>query len=212
MYTVRNKGFYVSYIIEMHLAKGGFALQTGYSQQTAEEFFNQEYPPLYRYALYLVKDPETDQDLCQEVFLRWFNSPRPQDIALPRAWLKKVLSNLAFNHLRQQQIRFKWENTARSQMASQYNDWQQDFTRLEVEAVLAALTWKEQILLKMKMAGLSYAEMAEATGLATGSVGTMLMRAMHKFKAAYAEKEVGTKHEMSGSRSAIAIPGKSAVT
>ncbi|MDD3270361.1 MAG: sigma-70 family RNA polymerase sigma factor [Syntrophomonadaceae bacterium] len=196
----------------MHLAKGGIALQAGYSQNTAEEFFNQEYPPLFRYALYLVKDRETAQDLCQEVFLRWFNSPRPQDIAVPRAWLKKVLSNLAFNYLRQQQLRFKWENTARSQLAINTDDWQQDFNRLEVEAALATLAWKEQILLKMKMAGLSYSEMAEATGLAIGSVGTMLMRAMQRFKAVYTEKEVGKKHEMPGPRPTIAISGKSAVT
>ncbi|MEN6327473.1 MAG: sigma-70 family RNA polymerase sigma factor [Syntrophomonas sp.] len=187
-------------------------MQAGYSQKEAAEFFNQEYPPLYRYALYLVKDKETAQDLCQEVFLRWFNSPRPQDIKVPRAWLKKVLSNLAFNYLRQQQLRFKWENTARSDLTGNHEDWQQDFTRLEVEAALATLAWKEQILLKMKMAGLSYAEMAEATGLAIGSVGTMLMRAMQKFKAVYDEKEVGTKHEMSKTRPIITISGERTAT
>ncbi|MDD3024429.1 MAG: sigma-70 family RNA polymerase sigma factor [Syntrophomonadaceae bacterium] len=191
--------------------KGGIELQTGYSQKSAEEFFNNEYAPLYRYALYLVKDKETAQDLCQEVFLRWFNSPHSQDIAMPRSWLKKVLSNLAFNYLRHQQLRFKWENTVRNQLPA-ITDCSQDIIRMEVEELLSTLAWKEQILLKMKMAGLSYAEMAEATGLAIGSVGTMLMRAMRKFKTAYEEKEAGTKDEMSGSRPAITISGERAVT
>ncbi len=100
----------------------------------------------------------------------------------------------------------------RSDLTSNHEDWHQDFTRLEVEAALSTLAWKEQILLKMKMAGLSYAEMAEATGLAIGSVGTMLMRAMQKFKTAYVEKEVGTKHEMPKTRPTITISGERTAT
>jgi len=181
----------------MHLPKEVIELRQGDKQRDAENFFNAEYTALYRYAVYLVKDADTAQDLCQEVFLRWFNLPSPQDIDLPRAWLKKVLSNLAFNHLRHQKIRFRWETDTGDSAVPISVDMKKDLTRLEVEDALSSLAWKEQVLLKMKMAGLSYAEMAEVMKVSVGSVGTMLLRAMQKFKTAYEGKEAG-RNEMSG--------------
>jgi len=78
-------------------------------QNDAKEFFDVQYPNLYRYALYLTRDPETAQDLCQETFIRWFNLPNANEIEQAEAWLKKVLSNLAFNHFRHQKVVSRWE-------------------------------------------------------------------------------------------------------
>lgn len=75
-----------------------------------------------------------------------------------------------------------------------------DLTRLEVEDVLSSLPWKEQMLLKMRLADLSYQEIAEALQVSVGSVGTMLARAMNKFKEAYEGKEVDVKNDMSRRR------------
>jgi len=189
----------------MHLPKEVIELRQDHKNKDAENFFNAEYPILYRYAVYLVKDAETAQDLCQEVFLRWFNLPCPHDIELPRAWLKKVLSNMAFNYLRHQKIRFKWETDTRENEVSSSIDMKKDLIRMEVEDALSSLAWKEQMLLKMKLADLSYAEMADVMNVSIGSVGTMLTRAMQKFKTAYEGKEAGIQNEMSGSRSTATI-------
>jgi len=66
---------------------------------------------LYRYAVYLVKNQDTAQDLCQEVFIRWFTRDDSYQIIKLEAWLKKVLSNLAFNYFRRQKLRLRTETT-----------------------------------------------------------------------------------------------------
>jgi DNA-directed RNA polymerase specialized sigma24 family protein len=77
-----------------------------------------------------------------------------------------------------------------------------------VEDILASLPWKDQLLLKMKMADLSYAEIAEIMNVSKSSVGTMLIRAMKKFKSVYAGKEVNQEHEMSKRRSTFTVFGE----
>lgn len=130
---------------------------------------------------------------------------------MPRAWLKKTLSHLAFNYLRHQKLRLNIEaNNPESYLAASIN-MQPEITRLEVEDVLAALPVKDQFLLKMKMAGLTYAEMAEVMNVAHGSVGVMLMRALNKFKQAYEGQEgkgVNQKHELSRRRSTLIVCGE----
>ncbi len=172
---------------------------------TAEDFFNQEYPPLYRYALYLTGDQEISQDLCQETFLRWFRRDAQDKVENPRAWLKKVLSNLAINHFRHQKVQSKIESDFDEAEAGA-TTMNQDLIRLEVEEILGLIPWKDQMLLKMKMAGMTYAEMAEVLDISIGSVGTMLARAMKRFKTLYEGKEVSNKNEVSGRRQAVALP------
>ncbi|MEA1960775.1 MAG: sigma-70 family RNA polymerase sigma factor [Bacillota bacterium] len=178
-------------------------MQKGYSQQEMEDFFTSEYPQLYRYAVYLTRDQETAQDLCQETFIRWFGKKDKTQVENPQAWLKKVLSNLAMNYFRHQKVCRKIEDFSLDDEEGS-TTMDQDLLRIEVEEVLAGLPWRDQMLLKMKMAGLSYAEMAEAMDVSIGSVGTMLARAMKRFKSLYEGKEVQT-YEMSGRRHAFHV-------
>ncbi len=190
----------------MATGREGLKLQSDYSRIEAEDFFAQEYPLLYRYALYLTRDQEISQDLCQETFIRWFRrKDQEQMVENPRAWLKKVLSNLAINHFRHRKVQNKIESGFDEAEAGT-TTMNQDLIRLEVEEILSLLPWKEQILLKMKMAGMTYAEMGEVLDVSIGSVGTMLARAMKRFKTLYEGKEVSSKNEMSGRRQAAALP------
>jgi len=152
---------------------------------------------LYRYALYLTRDSETAQDLCQETFIRWFNLPDTGAIDQAGAWLKKVLSNLALNHFRHQKIVSRWEIDCDDERLEGRVTLEQDLTRLEVEEVLSSLPWKEQMLIRMRLADMSYKEIAEVLHVSVGSVGTMLARAMNKFKEVYVGKEVDVKNDLS---------------
>jgi RNA polymerase sigma-70 factor, ECF subfamily len=55
--------------------------------------------------------------------------------------------------------------------------------------VLARLSERQVQLLLLRQAGLSYAELADALGVAPGSIGTLLARAERAFRQAYAELE-----------------------
>ncbi len=83
-----------------------------------------------------------------------------------------------------------------------------ELNRLEIEDVLCSLPEKEQLLLKMRLADMSYKEIAAALNVSVGSVGTMLARAMQRFKQAYTGKEMDVKDELSRSRQTTIISGK----
>ncbi len=58
-----------------------------------------------------------------------------------------------------------------------------------VHATLRKLSARDQQMLLMRQEGFSYAEIAGAVGVAPGSVGTLLVRALEKFAQHYRSKE-----------------------
>ena len=56
-----------------------------------------------------------------------------------------------------------------------------------VRATLAELPEKQQTYILLRSIGLSYAEIAEATGVASASVGSLLGRAEREFRRRYNE-------------------------
>lgn len=180
----------------------------GSKEKQAEEFYRQEYPGLYRYALYLVSDEDTAREICQETFIRWFEQDDPGSIENPRAWLKKVLSRQAYSC-----FRYRRKNQGlKEKLLSEYTEPQvtldEDILRMEVEEILAGLKARDQFLLKMRMAGMSYAEMAEALDVSVSSIGTLMARALKRFRAAYEGKEVGIPDEMYGRRRNLTVLGR----
>lgn len=161
----------------------------------ARRFFDSEYPGLYRHVLYLTRHPETAEEICQETFLRWFRLSQPEEIERPRAWLHTVAARLAYNHLRHRGLQRQLEIRDSVEMIAAASP--SDIARLEVEDILERLAWRDQMLIKLRMAGMSYAEIGEAMDLAVGSVGTMLARAIKRFQAEYQGKEAGSQDEMS---------------
>ncbi len=181
----------------------------GARERQAEDFYRREYPGLYRYALYLVSDEDTAREICQETFIRWFEQDDKCSVENPRAWLKKVLSHQAYSFFRYR----KKNQGLKEKMLSEYIEdrttMDDDILRIEVEEVLAGMKGRDQVLLKMRMAGMSYSEMAEALDVSMSSIGTLLARALKRFRAAYEEKGVGTYDEMYGRRKNLTVLGRS---
>lgn len=138
--------------------------------------------------------------------MRWFSLKNVHEIQNTRAWLKKVLSNLALNYFRHQKLRFRIEADNNCQMPEGHVTMDAEIMRLEVQEVLALLPWKDRLIIKMRMGGMSYAEIADAMEVSIGSVGTMLARAIKKFKREYEEKEARCD-EMSRRRPTFVVSG-----
>ncbi len=139
----------------------------------------------------------------QEVFLRYYRMP-PQatNEAEQRAWLCRVATNLGLNALRARQRRADREEragdlkrrTAPDEEAQQ--DPEQHVLAGEqanlVRSILAELPERQQVYLLLRSIGLSYAEIAQATGVATASVGALLARAEREFRRKYHERVTAT--------------------
>ena len=140
------------------------------------------------------------------VFLRLYRVP-PQATSEgeQRSWLCRVATNLSLNALRSRQRRSTYEeqvgkmrqgelsgDEAQSDPESYVLAAEQSaFTR----AVLAELPERQQSYLLLRSVGLSYAEIAQATGVAPASVGALLARAEREFRRRYHERAKATKGE-----------------
>jgi RNA polymerase sigma-70 factor (ECF subfamily) len=173
-----------------------------------ESLFLAHYDGVYRLLFRIVGSREEAEDLAQETFLRLSRQhfPEGRDHNV-RAWLYRVATNLAYNALRGQLRQERRQEAVARQAAM--NDSQppdpaevvlRDDERETVRRVLAGLPSRQAQLLLLRYAGLSYRELADAVGVAPGSVGTLLARAEAAFEAAYRATILiptgGESHEM----------------
>lgn len=178
--------------------------QTGEARTVASDFdalFLAHYDGVYRLAYRLAGTREEAEDLAQEAFLRlhrtphlWHTAANPTAEHNVRAWLYRVVTNLAYNALRGERRRRQREDRLAGPTApdtdidiadAALGAVEQAQAAAQVRRALAALTERQVQLLLLRQAGLSYRELAEALGVAPGSVGTLLARAEAAFVAAY---------------------------
>lgn len=169
-----------------------------------EALFLAHYDEVYRLLFRIVGSRQEAEDLAQETFLRLYRQPflegREHNI---RAWLYRVATNLGFNALRGGRRR-EQRNTAATHQATAIGDPPPDPAevvlrrdeRETVGRVLGGLPPRQARLLLLRHAGLSYRELADAVGLAPGSVGTLLARATAAFEQAYRAEVVGLEQGM----------------
>lgn len=181
-------------------------LTTLANEQSFEATFTRYYPLIYQLAYRCTGRHDEADDIAQEVFLRYYRvPPHATSDKEQRAWLCRVATNLSLNTLRTQQRRTHHEERAivagqqfivegieRSNPEQQVLAAEQAaFTR----SVLMDLPERQQAYLLLRSVGLSYAEIAQATGVAPASVGALLARAEREFRRKYNERAKAAKVE-----------------
>jgi RNA polymerase sigma factor (sigma-70 family) len=157
---------------------------SGIERSPAESLFVEHHEPLRRYLARFTGDPDLAADLAQEAFVRLLERPPAAGIARP--WLFRVATNLALDSVRTNSRRRMLVMRGRAMLA--YSDppqsperrVEQSSARTMVNDVLAMLSAKERMALLMREEGFTHREIAEAVGTTTGSVGTLLARALRK--------------------------------
>ena len=169
-----------------------------------EAVFTRYYPLVYRLAFRCAGRLDEAEDIAQEVFLRFYRMPpRATSEGEQRAWLCKVATNLSLNALRTRQRRTLHEEQAgeikRQEMSGDaaHSSPEQQVIAAEqaaiTRAMLAELPERQQTYLLLRSVGLSYAEIAQATGVAQASVGALLSRAEREFRRRYHERATASK-------------------
>ena len=153
----------------------------------ATRLFEEHHPALFRYLVRLTGDADLAHDAAQEAFVRLISKP-PRD-EQPRAWLFTVATNVvrAAANSRKRRLRLLEGSAARAPTgdAPLAPD---DFTAARelggrVRDALAGLNEKERTILLMREEGFTHREIADAIGTTTGSIGTMIARALDKLAA-----------------------------
>jgi RNA polymerase sigma factor (sigma-70 family) len=153
----------------------------------AGRLFEEHHGALYRYLVRLTGDAETAADAAQETFVRLVER-RPRDEQL-RAWLYKVATNLVreWGATRTRRAGLARAGIQRLPVADPEPDPAAVFDAKQrttaVRAALDALSERDRTVLLMREEGFTHREIAEAVGTTTGSVGTMIARALTKLAA-----------------------------
>lgn len=149
-----------------------------------EVLFDQHHGSLVRYLVRLTGDPELAADAAQEAFVRLLEQrPPPKE---PRAWLFRVATNRVRDRARAAKRHRVLGRAPRAQGA--HGDApgppdrviDRDAARVMVREALEALSPKERQALLMREEGFAHREIAEALDTTTGSIGTLLRRAIRK--------------------------------
>ncbi|MCU0621485.1 MAG: sigma-70 family RNA polymerase sigma factor [Gemmatimonadales bacterium] len=153
-----------------------------------EQLYQTTYQAVVRYLYRKVWDADRAEDLAQEVFMRAL-SHRPEK---PRAWVFAVAANIARDEARSAIRRRRHltlltsDPAGRPSAPAAPDDQLDEDERMgEVRSALAQLTPRDQEVLLLWDAGLSYPEIAERTGLAVGAIGTTLARARKRLVQAH---------------------------
>ena len=150
----------------------------------AGALFREHHRALLRYLVRLTGDEDQAADALQESFARLLRTP--QRVEQPRAWLYRVATNVVREQARSRRVRLRIlaAAPARAPLADDAPGPAEDAAARErrrvVREALQRLSWKERTILLMREEGFKHREIAQAVGTTTGSVGTMIARALEK--------------------------------
>ena len=157
--------------------------------ESVAEVFRDRFAMLYRYLMRLSGDPALADDVAQESFVRLHRrGTMPTD---PAAWLVTVANNIVREEYRSAKRRrhllSQWlaRDEAPDRSPSSESDLLAQERRAAVRETLDRLPERDRRLLILRHEGFSYREIAEALGVATSSVGTLLARATAAMSQAY---------------------------
>lgn len=171
----------------MTLSRKTTHIATAQSRETAfEALLDQHWERLCRVLYNLLGDWDEAEDLVLETFMQFYQHP-PAKADNPGGWLYRVATNRGLNALRNLKRRQKYEEKAHTLRENDLPDdnpanlFEQVQERQHVATALGAIKPRSAQILILRHSGLSYAEIAQAVGIASSSVGTLLVRAEKEF-------------------------------
>ena len=155
-----------------------------------EALFEQHWERLCRVLFNLLGDWSEAQDLALETFVQLYQRP-PAQVANLGGWLYRVATNLGLNALRAHKRRQRYEEQAHTLLVEDAQEdnpaapVEQAQERRQVQAALSAIKPRSAQILILRHSGMSYAEIAQAVGVSSTSVGALLVRAEKEFENQY---------------------------
>jgi RNA polymerase sigma-70 factor (ECF subfamily) len=133
------------------------------------------------YAIRFGRDEDLAKDALQEAFLRYFVSLcEGQRIESPRAWIYRVMHNYLLDRKKQSCAR---NECGLSRTLAYAPEIENACLRQELEhLVRETLSRREYECFRLRTEGMRYREIAARTHLSSGTVGTLISRALRKIK------------------------------
>ncbi|MPZ24201.1 MAG: sigma-70 family RNA polymerase sigma factor [Dehalococcoidia bacterium] len=146
------------------------------------ELFDDNFQPLYRYALCRVHDHHAAEELASQVFeeaMRGVNGFRYRGVPL-RAWLYRIAHNLTVDHLRRKS---RQPASTLFELEANYDELQAAGVRTDFLRALRGLTDDQQQVVVLRfLQDLSIEECAAITGKSPGAVKMLQSRGLERLR------------------------------
>lgn len=145
-------------------------------------------PRVWRVAVRFLRDPDQADDVTQEAFLRLQRSPPSCPDAQVGTWLHAVVVNLCRDRLRARlrrgtpvELDAAEGVAALTQRPDPEGRLDRERARRDLDAALARLPPEMERAVRLRyLDGLTYAEIAEATGAPVGTIASRVFRALRR--------------------------------
>jgi RNA polymerase sigma-70 factor (ECF subfamily) len=151
-------------------------------RQPVLALFEEHGAGVYRFALAVLRRPEDAEDVVQDTFLKLLDHARAGgDATNLRGWLFTVAANGCRDRMRRRWRWIPW--TPACERAVDPPPLHDEDGRLAAARhALARLAPRDRLLVALRAQGLSYREIASATGVRPVSVGRLLARALERWE------------------------------
>lgn len=159
-----------------------------------EAVFQRHFDGVHHVVARLLGDPDEAEDLTLEAFWRLWRTAGVEDGSCG-PWLYRVATRLGYNALRARARRSAYEQAAIKQeltLGSEDDpaaEVERQITLKRVRAAMRRLPARHAQIISLRLAGLSYREIAAALEVKISSVGALLARAEAQFEQVYLELE-----------------------
>lgn len=157
-----------------------------------EVLFREQYPRIVALLARLIGDRAQAEEIASDTFSKLARRSvllaSREDVT---AWVYRVASNAGLDAVRANARRRRKEEAAgreqvrTGQEAGALDVLLREEREAQVRTILAVLTPRDAQILLFRSSGMAYREIAQALGVATSSVGTMLARAEQEFERKY---------------------------
>lgn len=153
-------------------------------QGAFNEIINRHHTAVYKFALYLVKDPLGAEDITQEVFFKLHQKGEnfKPDSAL-KTFLLTITRNLCADFFRKNRLVMADESPEEVYDKTPFKQLHIAELRKQIGEIYSSLPEKQQVALYLHHEqGMSYKEAADAMGITTSSLNSLLSRGRKEFK------------------------------
>lgn len=166
----------------------GLSQKPTYESLTESEYrqiFDELYPAVRNYLYFKVGDGGVAEDIAQDTFIKLWQNRSKIDKRTVKSYLYTIAGNLAINHLKRQQLHFKFQNQTVSgtdvkdpEYALEMKEYQD-----KVNQVLASIPeGPREVFLMNRLEDLKYREIAERLGLSVKAVEKRMSKALQMIR------------------------------
>lgn len=158
-----------------------------------EELYKEMSKPVYYYALHLVGDPDTAEDVMQDTFVSVMRSSSSYDIKEKgRSWIFTIAKNKALDQIRKNRGSVSLQDTEDITDPSDFSV--RSDSKTDVMKMLDTLSKKERDIVMLRLFGdMTLTEVSGQLGLPKGTVFWTYNNAIKKLKKRYTGGEENEK-------------------